>query len=208
MAWTWRSVEEPVAKANHLKTWAWEATPLMVDGVLYVTTSLSQVAAIDAGTGRSALGLRPGNVEEWNAIEQWFRSPGRGLLGDGQDQRILFGTGDGYLISLNAKTGRPVESFGSKGRIDLTQGLGRPVERKLYGVSSPPVICRGVVVMGSKVNDVPLAGKMPPGDVRGFDVRTGKQLWSFHTIPIRGSLALTPGKRIPGRLPARRTFGP
>ena len=77
-------------------------------------------------------------------------------------------------------------SFGENGRIDLTQGLGRPVERKLYGVSSPPPICRDVIVMGSKVNDVPLAGEMPPGDVRGFDVRTGKLLWSFHTIPHKG----------------------
>ena len=72
------------------------------------------------------------------------------------DQRILFGTGDGYLICLDAQTGKPISTFGKQGRIDLTQGLGRPVDRHLYGVSSPPIICRDVVVMGSKVHDVPL----------------------------------------------------
>jgi glucose dehydrogenase len=62
----------------------------------------------------------------------------------------------------------------------------RSVDRHLYGVSSPPIICRNVIVMGSKVNDIPLAAEMPPGDVRGFDVRTGKQQWTFHSIPKEG----------------------
>jgi quinoprotein glucose dehydrogenase len=75
-----------------------------------------------------------------------------------------------------------LSAFGQQGRIDLTQGLGRLVDRRLYVVSSPPV-CRDVVVMGSKVHDYPLAKEMPPGDVRGFDVRTGKQQWLFRSIP-------------------------
>ena len=105
---------------------------------------------------------------------------------DGNDQRILFGTGDGYLICLNAQTGKPISTFGQEGRIDLTQGLRRAVDRRLYGVSSPPIICRDVVVMGSKVHDYPLGEPMPPGDVRGFDVRTGKQQWLFRAIPAAG----------------------
>ena len=64
------------------------------------------------------------------------------MMTDGEDKRIVYGTGDGYLICLHAGTGKLVEGFGEKGRIDLTQGLDRPVERRLYGVSSPPVICR------------------------------------------------------------------
>ena len=105
---------------------------------------------------------------------------------DGNDQRILFGTGDGYLICLNAQTGKPISTFGQQGRIDLTQGLGRTVDRRLYGVSSPPIICRDVVVMGAKIHDFPLAKEMPPGDVRGFDVRTGKQQWLFRAVPGEG----------------------
>src|SRR5438128_1966854 len=185
-AWTWRSAEEEVAKANHLKTWVWEATPLMVGGVLYVSTSLSQVAAIDAATGKTRWVYDPETWKNGMPSNNGFVHRGVAYWADGDDQRILFGTGDGYLICLNAQTGKPIRTFGREGRIDLTQELGRTVDRHLYGVSSPPIICRDVVVMGSKVNDVPLAAEMPPGDVRGFDVRTGKQQWIFHVIPRQG----------------------
>jgi hypothetical protein len=85
LAWTWRSAEEEVVKANsHLRSWAWEATPLMVDGVLYVSTSLSQAAAIDAATGKDPVGLRTGDVEGRNAVQQWLRASRRGLLGGWQ----------------------------------------------------------------------------------------------------------------------------
>jgi quinoprotein glucose dehydrogenase len=195
VVWTWRSVEEPVVTAHQLRTWAWESTPLMIGDVLYVTTSLSQVAAIDAGTGRTLWVYDPETWKNGTPSNNGFVHRGVAYWADGEDRRVLFGTGDGYLICLNAKTGKPVESFGNGGRIDLTQGLGRPVERKLYGVSSPPVICRDIVVMGSKVNDIPLAAEMPPGDVRGFDIRTGKQLWSFHTIPHEGEFGNDSWKR-------------
>src|SRR5258705_4571040 len=185
-AWTWRSAEEEVAKANHLKPWAWEASPLMVGGVLYVSTSLSQVAAIDAATGKTRWIYDPETWKNGTPSNNGFVHRGVAYWADGDDRRILFGTGDGYLICLNAQTGKPIPTFGEQGRIDLAQGLGRPVDRHLYGVSSPPVICRDVVVMGSKVNDVPLVAEMPPGDVRGFDVGTGKQQWIFHSVPRVG----------------------
>src|SRR5258705_3881894 len=185
-AWTWRSAEEEVAKANHLKTWAWEATPLMVGGVLYVSTSLSQVAAIDAATGQTRWVYDPETWKNGTPSNNGLVHRGVAYWADGDDQRILFGNGDGYLICLNAQTGRPIPTFGRDGRIDLTQGLGRPVDRRLYGVSSPPILCRDIVVMGSKVHDDPLVKKMPPGDVRGFDVRTGTQLWQFRAIPGEG----------------------
>jgi glucose dehydrogenase len=187
VAWTWRSAEEAIAKANpDLKTWVWESTPLMVDGVLYVSTSLSQVAAIDAATGKIRWVYDPETWKNGTPSNNGFVHRGVAYWADGDDQRILFGTGDGYLICLNAQTGKPISTFGEQGRIDLTQGLGRPVDRRLYGVSSPPIICRDVVVMGSKVHDVPLAKEMPPGDVRGFDVRTGKQQWLFRSVPREG----------------------
>lgn len=187
IAWTWRSAEEEITKANpDLKTWVWESTPLMVNGVLYVSTSLSQVAAIDAATGRTRWVYDPETWKNGTPSNNGFVHRGVAHWADGDDQRILFGTGDGYLVCLNAQTGKPIPTFGREGRIDLTQGLGRPVDRRLYGVSSPPIICRDVVVMGSKVHDVPLAKEMPPGDVRGFDVRTGKQLWQFRSIPGEG----------------------
>ena len=187
VAWTWRSAEEEITKANpDLKTWVWESTPLMVNGVLYVSTSLSQVAAIDASTGKTRWVYDPETWKNGTPSNNGFVHRGVSYWADGDDQRILFGTGDGYLICLNAETGKPIPTFGRDGRIDLTQELGRPVDRRLYGVSSPPIICHDVVVMGSKVHDVPLAKDMPPGDVRGFDVRTGQQRWQFRSIPGEG----------------------
>lgn len=185
-AWTWRSAEEEVASANQLKTWVWEATPLMVGGVLYVSTSLSQVAALDAATGKALWVYDPETWKNGFPSNNGFVHRGVAYWADGRDRRILFGTGDGYLICLDAQTGKTILGFGHEGRIDLTQGLSREVDRHLYGVSSPPIICRDVVVMGSKVNDVPLVSEMPPGDVRGFDVRTGKLQWIFHAIPQDG----------------------
>ena len=187
VAWTWRSIDETVIKENpQLRTWAWEATPLMVGGVLYVSTSLSQVAAIDAATGKTIWVHDPETWKNGPPSNNGFVHRGVSCWANGNDRRILLGTADGYLICLNAETGKPVPTFGQDGRIDLTQGLGRPVDRRYYGVSSPPIIVRNVVVMGSKVNDVPLLKAMPPGDVRGFDVRTGKQKWIFHAVPQSG----------------------
>src|SRR3982074_557329 len=139
-AWTWRSTEEEVAKANHLKTWAWEATPLVVGGVLYVSTSLSQVAALAAGTGKTLWVYDPETWKNGTPSNNGFVHRGVAYWADGKDRRILFGTGDGYLICLNAQTGKPIPTFGHEGRIDLTQGLGRSVDRHLYGVSSPPIL--------------------------------------------------------------------
>ncbi len=187
VAWTWRSPDEETIKANpQLKTWVWESTPLMVGGVLYVSTSLSQVAAVDAATGKRLWIYDPETWKGATPPNHGFVHRGVAYWADGKDRRILFGTGDGYLICLNAETGKPLPAFGQEGRIDLTQGLSRPVDRKLYGVSSPPVICRDVVVVGSNILDFPFVKDMPPGDVRGFDVRTGKQQWIFHAVPAEG----------------------
>ena len=158
----------------------------MVDGVLYVSTSMSQVAAIDAATGETRWVYDPGTWKNGKPSNNGFVHRGVAFWADGKDRRILFGTGDGYLVALNAQTGKPVRTFGLDGRIDLTQGLDRQVDRRYYGVSSPPIICRDVVVMGSKVHDVPVAKTMSPGDVRGFDVRTGKLIWRFRAVPGAG----------------------
>jgi len=113
VAWTWRSADEDVAKAHpHLKTWVWEATPLMADGVLYVSTSLSQVAAIGAATGKTRWVYDPETWKGGTPSNNGFVHRGVAYWADGDDKRILFGTGDGYLICLNAQTGKLISTFG------------------------------------------------------------------------------------------------
>ena len=113
VAWTWRSPEEEITKANpDLKTWVWESTPLMVNGVLYVSTSLSQVAAIDAATGNARWVYDPETWKNGTPSNNGFVHRGVAYWADGDDQRILLGTGDGYLICLNAQTGKPISTFG------------------------------------------------------------------------------------------------
>lgn len=187
VAWTWDSPEAEVVKANPtVKTWVWETTPIMAHGVLYASTSLSQVAAIDAATGKTKWLYDPEIWKHGIPPNHGFAHRGVAYWEKGNDRRILYGTGDGYLICLDAQTGKLIPSWGDGGRVDLTEGLGRKFDRLLYGVSSPPVICRDTVVVGATILDFPLEKNMPPGDVRGFDVRTGKLKWQFHAIAGSG----------------------
>jgi glucose dehydrogenase len=184
IVWRWQSPDSSILSKNPgLATWKFEATPIMVGGILYTSTSLSQVAAIDAARGitlwvydpQSYHGMRPPNFG--------YVHRGVAYWSDRNDSRIFIGTGDGYLIALDAKSGTPISSFGKNGRIDLTEGLRRPIDRALYGLDSPPIICRDTVIVGSNIPDFLTVKTSPPGDVRGFDVRTGKLRWTFHTIP-------------------------
>ena len=104
----------------------------------------------------------------------------------GDDERIVMLTAFAQMIALDAKTGKPIPTFGADGRIDLTTGMRRPVDRDYYTVSSPPVIVRNVIVVGSSVMDWWGHRPSPPGDVRGFDLVTGRLLWTFHTVAQGG----------------------
>lgn len=184
IAWRWSSIDEAILSHNpKLATWKFEATPIAVDGVLYVSTSLSQVAAIEGATGRTRWTYDPHSYLGEAPPNFGFAHRGVAYWTDGHESRIFIATGDAYLIALDAETGSPARGFGTNGRVDLTLGLRRPIDRLLYGVSSPPVIARGTVVVGSNILDVPIRKVMPPADVRGFDPRTGGLRWTFHTIP-------------------------
>ena len=192
VAWRWDSIDNAVLEADStLRVFVNEATPLMVGGVLYTSTALSQAAAIDAATGETIWSYDPGTWEDGTPANVGFVHRGVAYWEEGDERRILYATGDAWLIALDAGTGEPIADFGDNGRVDLTKGLRRPIDRSLYAVSSPPVIVRGVVVVGATVLDsfavfrMPDAA-MPPGDVRGFDVRTGEQKWVFQTIPQEG----------------------
>jgi quinoprotein glucose dehydrogenase len=96
----------------------------------------------------------------------------------------VFGTGDGRLIELDAKTGAPVAGFGDNGAVDLRAGVADQYPKSPYAFSSPPVIYRNVVIVGPSTQESGSVG--PSGDPRGLDVRTGKLLWAFHTVPRPG----------------------
>lgn len=190
VAWRWASPDQEVlAREPGLSTWLNEATPLMVGGVLYVSTSLSQVAAIDAASGRT---LWVHDPEVWRAgtpvNRGWLHRGVAYWAGGGRRGRVFHASGNGWLIALDAATGRPVAGFGDGGRVDLTAGLGRPVERALYSATSPPVVVGDVVIVGSSIHDGEWRLPMPPGHVRGFDARTGRRRWIFHTVPQAGEL--------------------
>ena len=111
---------------------------------------------------------------------------------DGEVERVFMATSTSHLYSIDAKTGLPDPNFGEDGRVDLGASLRRPLDERQrwnYGITSPPVVCRDVVAVGSAMGDwrfQPPPEYTPPGDVQAFDVRTGEKVWEFHTIPLEG----------------------
>lgn len=185
IVWSWETPDNAIFRNDdRASAGEYKSTPIMVNGTLYVSTSLGQVAAINAITGEQQWVFDTGSWERGRHPN--FNNNHRGVSwwNDGADGRIFMAANDGLLWSVNARTGEPDMSFGEQGYIDLKQGLGRDTRIGLYGAISPPMIVNDVVVVGSSISDGPLfQDQLPPGHVRGFDAATGEQRWIFHTIP-------------------------
>jgi len=174
----------PQVSINGLK-----AAPLAIDGVLYVSTPLYQAAAIDARTGETLWTFDPRSYASGIPIMMLgFSNRGLAYWSDGDESRVVWGTGDGYLIEVDAVSGEPITGFGDNGRVDLIADIPRarrqaPIN---YSVTSSPLIVGDVIVVGSAISDQPQYKEMPPGHVRGFNIHSGELLWTFHTIPQLG----------------------
>ena len=185
--WTWRSPDDAImAKNRRMGALGYKNTPIKIGDVLYVSTSLGQVAAIRADTGENLWVFDTGAWKAGRPTNLGFNTRGVAYWSNGKRRRVLMPTNDAHLWSIDADTGKPDSAFGDDGRIDLTEGLGRPVSRRLYSVISEPMVVGDVVVVGSSIMDRPRKKQSPPGHVRGFDIRTGERRWIFHSIPQKG----------------------
>lgn len=190
IAWSWESPDNEIALTNRAKgVGGYKATPIMVDGVLYATTTYSTIVALDPTTGEQKWkfdpkvweGSRPGNLG--------FNTRGLAYWSDGEgDNRIIFATNRANLYSLDADTGKLSSDFGDNGMIDLTTTYRRTAPRRAIFNVSPPLVVDDIIVMGTAMNDGPTTKEMPPGDVHAFHVRTGEDAWTFHNPPVKGEV--------------------
>lgn len=181
--WRWQAERLPGRHDSN-----WKATPLYVDGLLYLPTGGSKVAAIDPATGETQwmftpdplrVGSRPFTGSS-RAVSYWS---------DGEKQRILHNSIDGRLFSIDAATGEPDAGFGQGGFVDLNKNLlaeGDTRETDDVGSTAPGIVVGDVIVVQVIGNDTPKNNLGTPGYIRGYDVRSGELLWTFHTIPRPG----------------------
>ncbi|MCS6859915.1 MAG: serine hydrolase [Abditibacteriales bacterium] len=189
VAWVYRTGELDPAKKTTI-----ECTPIVVDGVMFVTTIYAKAVALDAATGRELWKFDP--YAPYASPSEWARAHGdvpiasggvnRGVAywSDGKSARVLLGTADGRLFSLDARTGKPDPHFGKNGVVDLRAGLEWDCSKFPYGPTSAPAIYENLVILGFSCSEGPPPGA--PGDVRAFDVRSGKEVWRFRTVPRPG----------------------
>ena len=157
-----------------------QCNPIIINGVLYGVSPDTQAFAIDAATGqprwKTSLSDNGGTLSR--GVTYWT---------DGKERRIFFGAGK-WLYALNADTGKPIANFGQQGRIDLKLGIERPGADEYVRSNTPNVIYKNLIIVGARVSENETALL---GDIRAFDVRTGKLAWTFHTIPQPGELGYT-----------------
>lgn len=164
-----------------------ECTPIVVDGAMYITTGRRVLVALDAATGQQRWRFDPHSIPYPHSPASGGVNRGCAYWSDGKpdgERRILHGTSDGRLFSLDARTGKLDPAFGDGGVRDMRLEL-TPAQAKLsYGPTSAPAVWNNLVIVGYSCGEGP--GVAAPGDIRAFDIRTGEQAWRFHTVPRPG----------------------
>ncbi|HEY2930430.1 MAG TPA: pyrroloquinoline quinone-dependent dehydrogenase [Acidobacteriota bacterium] len=173
VAWVYHTLDNRIDPPSTI-----ECSPIVVDGIMYLTSPALKVIALDAATGS----------EIWR-FDAFSGSAARGVSRgvtyweSGEVKRILLTAGS-YLYSLDARTGKPVTDFGAEGKVDLRLGLDRDIGGADFKVTTPGVVYRDLIILGSSVGEGPQPAA--PGHIQAYDIRTGKRAWAFHTIPHPG----------------------
>ncbi len=188
VAWTYRTGEIDTTRFHFRRDPRFEATPLMVDGTLYLSTPFGRVIALDPATGRQRW-IFDGKADVGG---QWGDFANRGVStwldpaaapNATCRRRIFLGTVDGRILALDARSGAACAGFGEHGAIDLRRGLrNAPYYHEEYELTSPPAVIRGLIVTGSAVADNNRTNAAS-GEVRAFDARTGKLRWTWDPVP-------------------------
>ena len=152
-----------------------QTSPLIVGGKLYAISPTQKIFALDAATGEPLWTFD-------SAIKGMQPDRGLAYWSDGAEKRILVGIMN-FLYALDATTGKPIASFGKDGRVDLQEDLGREPRWQSIALTSPGIVYKDFIIVGGRNPETLPA---PPGDIRAYDVRTGRLRWSFHTIPHPG----------------------
>jgi quinoprotein glucose dehydrogenase len=183
LAWQWRPNEQPLP--DKTQPGNFQATPLMIDDVLYLSTSFNRVVALNAETGAQLWAFDPKAYLDGPGINLYYQHRGVAFWREGNESRIFMNSHD-RLFSVDAKTGQLVTSFGQNGYAMLRDGLRNHANKIEMRQSSPPVIYRNLVIVGSSIPDRLQYKGDPPGAVQAFDVRTGNRVWVFYTVPQPG----------------------
>ena len=193
LEWEWRPGEKNIAETETTKRAQpgdFQVTPLVINDTMYLSTPFNRVVALDASTGRELWSYDPGAYRFGQPSNgTGFVHRGVATWTDGRERRVFMNS-RWRLIAIDAKTGKPIPSFGNEGVVDLTATLRRPVKNIHYTNTSPPVIWRNLIIVGNGVGDRLVYPNDPPGDVQAFDVKTGKLVWRFNTIPDAGEFGL------------------
>ena len=183
VAWTFRTGD--AYRPQNGRPTAFEATPLHIDGTLYLSTPVGRVIALDPITGQQRWAFDPKVPRDAGYGD--FASRGVSSWQRGSERRIFVATIDARLIALDATTGQPIPAFGERGTVDLRKGLRiAPRGFAQYQVTSPPAVIGNTIVVGSAIQDGATTTE-PSGEVRAFDAITGRLKWSWDPIPQQPS---------------------
>ncbi len=177
VAWVYHTGDLPPDQHGEI-----QATPIIVDGVLYTTTPALAVIALHAESGTLLWRFDPRTTHDARRTDISHVNRGVVYWADGGDERIFFTAGR-RLYALDARSGRPIPTFGDSGSVNLAAGLSRAIGDAYLVATSPGAIYKDLLIQGMRVGEEEGSA---PGDVRAYDVRTGAIRWTFHTIPHPG----------------------